>query len=417
MQRALAALTFVLTLAGTAISANATDYARALPMHFTLHYDESGVCRSPCRPWVSAVGMIKPETPRDFEQFAQRNALRGATIAFDSEGGSVLGAIALGRAIRRLDMTTTVGRPEVLSSGGERAARLSPYGDCDSMCAFVLLAGVKRFVPAGARVRVHQIWLGDRREDAMAANYSAEDLVLVQRDIGRLAQYTMEMGGSIALLEIALRIPPWEPMRALSTEELSLVRLDTASETTAAMPASASAAGAGFSTGVTRGAAITERGWGLVEKVGRPALARRHPLTREGEDIGSFDLTFACGGAPDSFVVTYAETRYGDAQYAPHALNKVEISLGGRSSALAITASSVRLRELDTFASGIVSSSSVRYFAETAGRSLTIATLGSDKSATSIRVGNAGIAGSFPQFAAACAQGAQRRSAELSKQK
>ena len=48
---------------------------------------------------------------------------------------------------------------------------------------------------------VHQIWLGDRREDPTAASYSAEDLVLVQRDIGRLARYTAEMGASADLLE------------------------------------------------------------------------------------------------------------------------------------------------------------------------------------------------------------------------
>ena len=90
------------------------------------------------------------------------------------------------------------------------------FSFCESMCAFVLLAGVERQVPAEARVMVHQIWLGDRRDDPTAANYSAEDLVVVQRDIGRLAQYTMEMGGGIDLLEIALKIPPWEPMRQLS---------------------------------------------------------------------------------------------------------------------------------------------------------------------------------------------------------
>ena len=73
---------------------------------------------------------------------------------------------------------------------------LSPNADCESMCAFVLLGGVRRSVPADARVMVHQIWLGDRREDPTAASYSAEDLVLVQRDIGRLAQYTAEMGAS-----------------------------------------------------------------------------------------------------------------------------------------------------------------------------------------------------------------------------
>jgi len=63
------------------------------------------------------------------------------------------------------------------------------------MCTFVLLGGVQRQVPTDARVLVHQIWLGDRREDAVAANYTAEDLVVVQRDIGSIMQYTVEMGG------------------------------------------------------------------------------------------------------------------------------------------------------------------------------------------------------------------------------
>ena len=68
---------------------------------------------------------------------------------------------------------------------------------------------------------VHQIWLGDRRDDPTAASYSAEDLVLVQRDIGKLAQYTVEMGASIELLDLALRIPPWEPMHAMTQAEIT----------------------------------------------------------------------------------------------------------------------------------------------------------------------------------------------------
>ena len=60
-----------------------------------------------------------------------------------------------------------------------------------------------------------------------SSNYSAEELNLVQRDIGRLAQYTIEMGGGIDLLETALRIPPWEPLYALSAEEIARMRLNT----------------------------------------------------------------------------------------------------------------------------------------------------------------------------------------------
>ncbi len=87
------------------------------------------------------------------------------------------------------------------------------------MCAFLLLAGSRRYVPPQAHVLVHQIWLGKKRKQALESSYSAEELNVVQRDIGRLAQYTIEMGGGIDLLETALRVPPWEPLYALSTEE------------------------------------------------------------------------------------------------------------------------------------------------------------------------------------------------------
>ena len=150
-------------------------------------------------------------------------------MVLDSDGGSVHGAIALGRDIRRLGLDTTVGRIIDLDGAEQDAPRgkFSPRADCESMCAFVLLGGVHRTVPREARVMVHQIWLGDRRDDPTAANYSAEDLVLVQRDIGRLAQYTVDMGGSIELLDLALRIPPWEPMHALTPDETRRTRLAT----------------------------------------------------------------------------------------------------------------------------------------------------------------------------------------------
>jgi hypothetical protein len=35
------------------------------------------------------------------------------------------------------------------------------------------------------------------------------------------------MGGTVDLLEIALRVPPWEPLYRLSAEELRRVKLST----------------------------------------------------------------------------------------------------------------------------------------------------------------------------------------------
>src|SRR5207237_6960692 len=96
------------------------------------------------------------------------------------------------------------------------------------VCAFLLRAGTRRYVPPQAHVLVHQSWLGKKRKQALDLNYSAEELNVVQRDIGRLAQYTIEMGGAGELLETALRVPPWEPLYRLSTDELRRMKLTTA---------------------------------------------------------------------------------------------------------------------------------------------------------------------------------------------
>ncbi len=53
---------------------------------------------------------------------------------------------------------------------------------------------------------VHSIWPRQRREDAMAATYNAQDFVGLQRELGMLAKYVVEMGGDIELFEISMRI-------------------------------------------------------------------------------------------------------------------------------------------------------------------------------------------------------------------
>ena len=101
------------------------------------------------------------------------------------------------------------------------------------MCVFLLLSGKARYVPDGAHVRVHQIWMGDRAEDAKAASYSAQDLMIVERDIGRLAKYTFDMGGAGDLLSLALSVPPWEDCtnyRGKNCSSTNLVTTDAVAE-------------------------------------------------------------------------------------------------------------------------------------------------------------------------------------------
>jgi hypothetical protein len=193
---------------------------RKLPMRF------GWVGCEPNCGWVSAVGIVTGDTPKDFEEFARDRDLTGATVVLDSSGGSVNDAIALGRRFRGLKMRTTVGMTQRPSRASDRV-RVAPEAYCESMCVFLLLAGTTRYVPDTAHVRVHQIWMGDRADDAKAASYSAQDLMIVERDIGRLAKYTFDMGGAGDLLSLALNVPPWEDLHELSRTELRLTNVMT----------------------------------------------------------------------------------------------------------------------------------------------------------------------------------------------
>jgi hypothetical protein len=195
---------------------------RKLPMRFSWV-----ACQPNCRGWISAVGIVTADSSREFDEFARGRQLGGVTIVLDSSGGSVNDSIALGRRWRNLGALTTVGvSVQTQSAQGVRAS-VAPEAYCESMCVFLLLSGKTRYVPVTAHVRVHQIWMGDRAGDAKAGTYSADDLMIVERDIGRLAKYTFDMGGAGDLLSLSLNVPPWEDLHELSREELRLTNLVT----------------------------------------------------------------------------------------------------------------------------------------------------------------------------------------------
>lgn len=212
--------------------AGASLEERKLPMHFTWI-----ACQPNCRGWVSAVGIVTSDSPREFDEFARGKALDGATIVLDSSGGSVNDSIALGRRWRELGARTTVGISVVQHTVQGDRASVAPEAYCESMCVFLLLSGKTRYVPEAAHVRVHQIWMGDRADDARAASYSAEDMMIVERDIGRLAKYTFDMGGGGDLLSLSLNVPPWEDLHELSRQELRLTHLVTTDAVAEVLPA------------------------------------------------------------------------------------------------------------------------------------------------------------------------------------
>jgi hypothetical protein len=400
-------------LPGATTGASKSESAsNTLPMGFDLLPEgPTDACAASCRQLVSASGMVTAETPRQFLAFVRDNSLQGAraanvTVVLESDGGSVLGALELGRAIRRLGFATMVGHvAERRIKSGPRYGEVVTQADCQSMCGFVLLGGVQRQVPLDARVLVHQIWLGDRRDDAVAANYTAEDLVVVQRDIGTIIQYTLEMGGDMELVALSLKVPPWEPMRALTREELRRTRLDGAEPQAQAASAIKTVAGPAGGDDEAARVPINGRGWLTVSRSGRPALARTHPLTFEGERIGDFDLYFTCGAAPDTFALTYRETRFGPADRGPpRAIGQIGIVIDGQAQPLKIASSEKKLRrgELESVASAVVPSRLVRALASDGPAAMTVETDSTGNPRTSIRVGNSGFGRAFRDLDRSC---------------
>lgn len=403
---ALAALMICVPTLGRPLAETQTPAAPALDagsMRFAwVKEGPAEVCGEHCREWISASGPITGDTVRDFQFFSEARDPRGATIVLDSGGGAVLASLDLGRKLREFGMKTTVGRTVTLppDPNGEQRAKLSPRGECASMCVFALLGGVHRTVPPEARILVHQIWPGSKRYDATAENYTAEELVRIQRDVGRIARYTVEMGGDIELFELAMRIPPWERLRSLTQSELRRLRLQML-ETAAEAPTSG-ALTVQRRPRIARGSA-PERGWALVEAASNQALARRHALTTEGEEIGQFELSFSCGTPDGSFKVAYLDQRAmssGDADR----LRDVTLWLGGERVALTVESSAPRNdnSELYSVASGAVTAAFVDKLRNDATSVIVVGTKTTDNVRTSIRVGGTGFARAFPQLADGC---------------
>jgi len=402
-------------LEGPVAAAPPTDN-NFLPMRFELLTEgPADACTGPCRQLVAAAGMLTADTPRQFLAFVRDNAPQtgagSATVVLESDGGSVLGAIDLGRAIRRLGFSTSVGRVIAREAKGHgKYGEINTHADCQSMCTFVLLGGIQRQVPLDARVLVHQIWLGDRRDDAVAASYSAEDLVVVQRDIGSLVQYTAEMGGDVELVSLSLKVPPWEPMRVLTREELRRTRLEFSEPSQPAPVLIKTAAGSATSTDDEAHLPIEGRGWLTVNRGGQPTVARTHPLTVEGERIGSFDLLLACGPSPETYTLIYREARFGPADRGvPRSITQITVTINDLVQPLRIASSEKKLRrgEIDSVATAVLPARLVRNFAAEGAASMTFETDSVGNPRTVIRVGNAGFGRNFRDLDKSCGQRAK----------
>ncbi len=201
------------------------------PMRFEWRREgPADVCGSSCRVWISAVGYLTSDTAREFETFAAkaRRSRGGVGARFRRR----LGAGDDRARSRHPSARDGDDRGQDHAAAADRGGRSSRQADARMPAANPCAPSCCSRARAATCRRRRMCWCtrsGSARSarTRSTSSYSAEELNLVQRDIGRLAQYTIEMGGGIDLLETALRVPPWEPLYALSKEEIERMRLNT----------------------------------------------------------------------------------------------------------------------------------------------------------------------------------------------
>jgi hypothetical protein len=134
---------------------------------------------------VLAEGNIERDTAEKLKAFAMLHRLPETTqISFNSNGGSLLGGLELGRVIREHRFRTN------LSQVGPVLAPAR----CASACAYAFLGGVVRTKDEGSLYGVHQFSSNQQTSSGLS------DAQVV---FAALSNYVREMGASTELLEFA----------------------------------------------------------------------------------------------------------------------------------------------------------------------------------------------------------------------
>ena len=155
-------------------------------------------CGADCPIEIRAEGAIGPTSADDFRAFMKNMGASQAIVSLASPGGSLVGGIQLGLALREANATILI----------KRNTR------CISACVYALLGGAVRRAEAGAQIGIHRF-----RAEASDAPDDAIPEVLARYARDMLARYAERMGADPALIDLAAGVAP-DAVRYLSATEL-----------------------------------------------------------------------------------------------------------------------------------------------------------------------------------------------------
>jgi hypothetical protein len=196
-------------------------------------------CGPGCDGWIAADGKIDLEAAQRLRKVLARLGRRRMPLFLHSAGGSVLGAIELGRLIRHYNLEVSVARtaPATCSrdprpdkacetlkrSGRDLVAELDTgRGMCNSACVLVLAGGAVRSVPPWVKLGVHAIGF-DLAKTPVRGPALAE---ATRAANARIMEYLRDMGIPKALFDASNAVPHESP-RFLQRDELVRFGLDT----------------------------------------------------------------------------------------------------------------------------------------------------------------------------------------------
>jgi hypothetical protein len=211
------------------------------PITFFLATGPADACGPGCDGWIAADGKIDLDAAQRLRKVLTKLGQRKAPPLFlHSAGGSVLGAIALGRLIRRHNITVSVARTTPVEcphdpqpnnkaceslkrSGRDLVAELdTSRGICNSACVLVLAGGAVRSVPPWVKLGVHAIGF-DLTKTPLRGPALAEATRAANASI---VEYLHDMGIPKALFDASNAVPHESP-RFLHRDELARFGLDT----------------------------------------------------------------------------------------------------------------------------------------------------------------------------------------------
>ena len=195
--------------------------ALAEGMRFRLVDIGGAGCGKACPQAIAAEGVIEPETPEAFLEFAKQASASSrlrSVVFLDSPGGNVVASMELGTIFRKLRVAAIVAQfaPDAGPGGAPPVT-----GQCISACVYAMMGGVRRVAPPGSRVGLHRMSIVEH--GIFTTSRSLADPPLV----AALAKYAQRMGVDQRLVREAESQDP-DVVHLLTRQEMARWRLATA---------------------------------------------------------------------------------------------------------------------------------------------------------------------------------------------